>query len=391
MKKRLRLFQIVAVAGALVMLAATLQQLPSARAVDADADGDGVIDLAEQITGSDPDDPASSPEDAGLSFVLGLPWCFDEVDNDLDGLTDAADPGCADSDGDIVSDPMEALLGSDPFDAASFPEDSRLDDLGTFIGQPLFVCADGFDNDGDGLYDLEDPDCDAPPAANDNLANHVSIATIPFSDVPVSTKQATTEPGEQTTLNCEGQIQVTFGKTVWYRFTPSANAVLAVDASTNDYGAVPAVYSGPPSSPTFAGLIFVGCDGSGRFTFSATAGTTYYFQIGACCPGGGGATSCSTSSKCFLRARPAIQYARTVSTTTPTSTPTATIPDARQQKGRLSPIPVSTASTTIATVSRTAPIRAARRWRGHSARRLVLTASITTSMGSPTVPTLAAS
>ena len=63
--------------------------------------------------------------------------CADELDNDLDGMTDLADMGCIDE-----------------FDSS---EDSDLDP--DFV---IPVCADGDDNDGDGLIDYpEDPQCDA--------------------------------------------------------------------------------------------------------------------------------------------------------------------------------------------------------------------------------------
>src|SRR3990170_2771877 len=159
------------VAAVTIVLAVALMQqtAPSVQAAFSDSDADGMLDVAEILAGSDPDDPASSPEDAGLSLVLGLPLCFDELDNDLDGLTDDADSGCVDSDGDIVSDPMEALLGSDPSDPGSFPEDSRLDDMLAFLGQPFFLCVDRFDNDGDGLVDEEDPGCEPLDSDSDGF------------------------------------------------------------------------------------------------------------------------------------------------------------------------------------------------------------------------------
>ena len=47
-------------------------------------------DATEVIFGSDPRNPNSTPES---SVFFGT--CSDGLDNDLDGLTDAADPGCA--------------------------------------------------------------------------------------------------------------------------------------------------------------------------------------------------------------------------------------------------------------------------------------------------------
>ena len=59
-------------------------------------DNDGFGDFDEDAAGSDPLNPDSTPE--GTAF--GFPGfnCSDGLDNDLDGLVDADDPGC-DQDG----------------------------------------------------------------------------------------------------------------------------------------------------------------------------------------------------------------------------------------------------------------------------------------------------
>jgi hypothetical protein len=56
-----------------------------------DCDGDGLPDSVEILWGSDPNNAQSQPE-----HVL---WqngqsCQDNIDNDLDGLINQADPGC---------------------------------------------------------------------------------------------------------------------------------------------------------------------------------------------------------------------------------------------------------------------------------------------------------
>jgi DNA/RNA endonuclease G (NUC1) len=115
--------------------------------VDADDDGDGVSDTVEMAAGSDPLNPASTPE------------VCDGVDNDLnegvdegslntDGDTQA---NCvdADDDNDAFSDEVETLVGSDPLNASSTPE----------------VC-DGVDNDIDGLVDEGFPDTDGDGISN---------------------------------------------------------------------------------------------------------------------------------------------------------------------------------------------------------------------------------
>jgi hypothetical protein len=147
-----------------------------------DGDGDGVDDFAEEGFGSDPNDPASTPEHL---FLPGT--CGDASDNDLDGEADDADSGCQpDSDGDLVPDTDdncatvfnpdqsdvdndatgdacedsdadgffdldELILGSDPEDGTSTPEVFWYD-----------VCTDGLDNDRDGAADSDDQGCDYP-------------------------------------------------------------------------------------------------------------------------------------------------------------------------------------------------------------------------------------
>ncbi|MFN8543791.1 MAG: hypothetical protein U0807_06255 [Candidatus Binatia bacterium] len=68
--------------------------LPPVRAwgldVSVDADRDGWVDAVETSLGSSPANPASTPED-----VAAPPSCLDGLDNDGDGATDLADPGCA--------------------------------------------------------------------------------------------------------------------------------------------------------------------------------------------------------------------------------------------------------------------------------------------------------
>ncbi len=103
-----------------------------------DTDGDCFKDFIEEILGSDPNDPASTPEDSSLPET-----CDDGVDNDKDGLTDDADPGCAlaDSDGDGVPDVSDNCM---------FQYNPGQEDM-----------------DGDGVGDVCDPDIDGDGWLND--------------------------------------------------------------------------------------------------------------------------------------------------------------------------------------------------------------------------------
>lgn len=119
--------------------------------VDWDDDNDSISDTVEIADGSDPLDPASTPE------------LCDGIDNDQDGLIDDGYPQtdtdndgllfCVDldDDGDGVFDTQEIAAGSDPQNPLSTPEtcDGQDNDLD---GQS----DEGFDSDGDGLGDCVD-------------------------------------------------------------------------------------------------------------------------------------------------------------------------------------------------------------------------------------------
>ena len=88
----------------------------------ADTDGDGISDGVEVANGSNPLDPNSKPDFAGQSWPTGQ-------DFDGDGLPDpweiyyrafSLQPD-GDDDGDGVSNAMEALWGTNPFDPNSRP------------------------------------------------------------------------------------------------------------------------------------------------------------------------------------------------------------------------------------------------------------------------------
>jgi hypothetical protein len=158
----LRKWRIDAGIASLILLLAALWLTSGGNDVHAalnDSDDDGVVDIAELLAGSDPHDAGSGPESAGGTIYLNAPLCTDGIDNDDDGVTDAADPGCTDSDGDLVDDPIEVQLGSDPNNFDSIPEDSLIDAILVSFGFITFQCNDGLDNDIDGLVDLADPGC----------------------------------------------------------------------------------------------------------------------------------------------------------------------------------------------------------------------------------------
>ena len=122
--------------------------------------------------------------------------CEDGIDNDCDGLTDAADPDCTEPDPEIcdngIDDNGNGLVDcEDPqcdgfVDGACATGEPGICADGTFVCQNLTqvceqnqqagtegpfgdpTCSDELDNDCDGLTDANDPDCDAVPEICDD-------------------------------------------------------------------------------------------------------------------------------------------------------------------------------------------------------------------------------
>ena len=117
-----------------------------------DNDGDGLVDAADkQCYG-----PFGAESADGIGRrVIGA--CADGLDNDGDGLVDRDDESCRDS----------GQVSEDAADVPAFDED-------------VSACADGADNDGDGLADDADPDCYGPFGRTEraqSLRGYGAIAT----------------------------------------------------------------------------------------------------------------------------------------------------------------------------------------------------------------------
>lgn len=112
----------------------------------------------------------------------------------------------------------------------------------------------------------------APPA-NDDFADATVITTLPFSG-SVDTVTATSEQDEP---DCgRGGIAAS----AWYRYTPGEDTILVVNTAGTDFSkAAVGVYMGNDlgSLTTVACWIAVGVR---RFGFVASAGQTYFFQVG---------------------------------------------------------------------------------------------------------------
>jgi hypothetical protein len=107
------------------------------------------------------------------------------------------------------------------------------------------------------------------PPSNDRFANAESVSALPFS-ATVDIADATTELGEN-------QFCASMNKTIWYAFTPSetiAARVITTGISDNVN-----LYRSFGSG--IGDQSFMGCTAqTGRLTFLAEAGQTYYLQVG---------------------------------------------------------------------------------------------------------------
>ncbi|MGH7484376.1 MAG: RCC1 domain-containing protein, partial [bacterium] len=154
--------------------------------------------------------------------------------------------------------------------------------------------------------------------ANDEFANSASVS-IPYSG-SLSTLCATTQAGEP--RPCAG-----IGATVWYRYTPATSQRLQADTVGSDHDTGLAIYTGS----SLNSLTLVGCDddSGGQLTsllsFTGSAATTYYFQVGGCCGQRGELafnlhelpTPTATATPCPLGKVPSVKGCGT-----PTATPT---------------------------------------------------------------------
>ena len=106
-----------------------------------DNDEDGLADAADPDCADARDDDEASPAEAAATGA-----CGNGADDDGDGLVDAADPGCVDATDDSESE--DAPVEGEGGDA---------------LAAWTLTCDNGLDDDDDGLADEDDPDCAADP------------------------------------------------------------------------------------------------------------------------------------------------------------------------------------------------------------------------------------
>jgi hypothetical protein len=157
------------------------------------------------------------------------------------------------------------------------------------------------------VFNLETVD----PPTNNDFADAVPILGLPYTR-KVETLAADLEAGEPQTC-------WSIGRTAWFSFTPGEDVALrATSYSADDFffSAV-AVHTGP----SMDSLAEVECEFYGYFprelVFTATGGTTYYFQVGGALGSGG-------SQQFYLEEVPGASTPTPAGTATPTATATAT-------------------------------------------------------------------
>lgn len=104
--------------------------------------------------------------------------------------------------------------------------------------------------------------------ASDDFDRPIRISALPFRSTLENTRSATPAPDDPV---CIGPVE----GTVWYAFTPLADAPIYASTSVNyNPGAVLSVYTG-----TRGALTQIAC-GANQVRFEALAGQTYYFMAG---------------------------------------------------------------------------------------------------------------
>lgn len=113
------------------------------------------------------------------------------------------------------------------------------------------------------------------PPGNDDFTGAIVIGSLPYSNAQ-STEGATEEVSEPLTT-------CAMSTTVWYTFTPSTDLLMQADTVEADFSHRVALYTGNDlASLTAEGCHEpIGTTASLKF-FTASAGVTYYFQIGTC-------------------------------------------------------------------------------------------------------------
>ncbi|MCZ6515414.1 MAG: carboxypeptidase-like regulatory domain-containing protein [Acidobacteria bacterium] len=116
-----------------------------------------------------------------------------------------------------------------------------------------------------------------PPPPNDDFANATLISQTPFTDSE-GISAATTEDSDPTPTCANGSR----AKSVWYSFVSSAGGTVRADTFGSDYDTILSVWTGAGAPSTEVACnddIVLGQEVQSEVSFSATAGTPYYFMV----------------------------------------------------------------------------------------------------------------
>ncbi|MFF5174138.1 PKD domain-containing protein [Micromonospora sp. NPDC000089] len=114
----------------------------------------------------------------------------------------------------------------------------------------------------------------AAAPANDDFATATVVTSLPYTTT-IDTSDATSDGTDPTECFNNGSV--------WFRYTPSADARIRVDTTASDYRAVVSAWTGEQGA-----LAPEGCTDyrKGALDLRVTAGTTYYLMVGLCCGNG---------------------------------------------------------------------------------------------------------
>ncbi len=116
------------------------------------------------------------------------------------------------------------------------------------------------------------------PPSNDDISGATTVTALPFSATQDSL--TATPVSSDPTPSCGSPG----GYSVWYSYTPTANATIQVSTSGGDFfPPTPTAYTGPAHATTSSPLHEVAC-AQGTLQFSVIAGTTYYFMLTSVSP-----------------------------------------------------------------------------------------------------------
>ena len=128
-------------------------------------------------------------------------------------------------------------------------------------------CGSGGDGGGSLVFTVEE----ILPPPNDDFVDATAVSSIPFTDT-TTTEGATLEPGEP-----QPGCPYEHGGSIWYAFTPLETASVMAEISWSYFSPYLGIYTGDSLGDLTE--IDSRC-WDNRLAFQASAGTTYYIQVG---------------------------------------------------------------------------------------------------------------